>query len=77
MNLKMAFFLKWVEDECSETLTSTAFATLAAAVGCAGYMLRYFQRKPTSIWIEAADGRPVMLEPAIAIRRAFDAPNSG
>jgi hypothetical protein len=73
----MAFFLKCVEDERSETLTSTAFETLAAAVDCACYMLRHFRRKPTSIWIEAADGRAVMLEPAISIRCASLLPSSG
>jgi hypothetical protein len=31
-------------------------------------MLRHFERKPVSVWIEAEDGRTVMLEPAITMR---------
>ena len=64
----MAFFLRWIEKEGGEALTSSGFDTRSAAVNRACYMLRHFERKPVSVWIEAEDGRTVMLEPAITMR---------
>ena len=64
----MAFFLRWIEKEGGEALTSSGFDTRSAAVNRACYMLRRFEQKPVSVWIEAEDGRTVMLEPAITMR---------
>jgi hypothetical protein len=66
----VVFFVKWVAEQGGPARTSAPFETSAAALESACEMLRSFRAKPNDFWIEAGDGRRVMMEPAITMRCA-------
>jgi hypothetical protein len=64
----MDFFVKWIAEKGGRLQASAPFPTSAAALEFACDTLRSFQAKPIDFWIEAGDGRRVMMEPAITMR---------
>jgi hypothetical protein len=64
------FYVRWIAEKGGPLQTSAPFDTSAVALEFACDTLRSFQAKPIDFWIEASDGRRVMMEPAITMRCA-------